>query len=157
MEQKERVLFVCVHNSARSQMAEEYLRKLGGDLFEAESAGLEAGQLNPYVVEVLREEDIDISGKETHKVWDYFKEGRQYSYVVTVCSRDAEEQCPIFPGPARRINWPFPDPSKFTGSREEILGKTREVRNVIREMIEQFIDAYRKKQQPPEFRGVDPE
>lgn len=155
MEEKERVLFVCVHNSARSQMAEEYLRILGGDLFEAESAGLEAGKLNPYVVEVLKEEGIDISAKETHNVRDYFKEGRKYSYVITVCSRDAEEQCPIFPGTVQRINWPFPDPSKFTGTREEILTKTREVRNVIREMIEQFIEAYRNKQRLPEFKGLD--
>lgn len=155
MKEKERVLFVCVHNSARSQMAEEYLKKLGGDLFEVESAGLETGQLNPYVIEVLGEEGIDISGKKTHKVWDYFKEGRKYAYVITVCSREAEEQCPIFPGHVQRINWPFPDPAKFTGNREEVLNKTREVRNVIREMIEQFIDACRNKQRPPEFQGMD--
>lgn len=151
---KERVLFVCVHNSARSQIAEEYLNKLGGDLFIAESAGLEAGKLNPYVIEVLKEEGIDISGKETHQVWDYYKENRKYSYVITVCSRDAEEQCPIFPGIVERINWPFPDPSKFTGSREEILAKTREVRDAIRNMVEQFIEAYKNKQPLPRFEGT---
>lgn len=139
--EKETVLFVCVHNSARSQMAEEYLRKLGSDRFEVESAGLEPGQLNPYVVEVLKEEGIDISGKKTRSVIDLYNAGKRYNYVITVCSREAEEKCPVFPGPTVRFNWPFPDPAKFTGSREEILNKTREVRDVIREMIIQFIDA----------------
>ena len=151
MGNKDRVLFVCVHNSARSQMAEEYLRYFGNDLFEVESAGLEPGTLNPYVVEVLQEEGIDISAKQPQKVWDLYKAGNLYSYVITVCSREAEEKCPIFPGKTHRINWPFPDPSKFTGSHEEILQKTREVRNVIREMIQQFIDAYRNNQAPPEY------
>lgn len=151
MESKERVLFVCVHNSARSQMAEEYLRYYGGELFEVESAGLEPGTLNPYVVKVLQEDGIDIRGKQTQKAWDLYKAGNLYSYVITVCSREAEEKCPIFPGRTHRINWPFPDPGKFTGSEEEILYQTREVRDVIKMMIRQFVDSYRNNEKIPEY------
>ena len=153
MHSKERVLFICVHNSARSQMAEEYLRYYGGELFEVESAGLEPGTLNPYVVEVLKEDGIDISGKQTRKVWDLYKAGNIYSYVITVCSRETEEKCPIFPGVTHRINWPFPDPGKFTGNEEEILYKTREVRDVIKEMILQFVESYKNRRKPPEYGG----
>ncbi len=143
-EGKGRVLFICVHNSARSQMAEEYLRRFAGDLVDVESAGLEPGTINPYVVQVLKEDGIDISGKETHGVADYYREGRTYEYVITVCSREAEEKCPVFPGPVRRLNWPFPDPSAFTGSEEEILSKTREIRDRVRRQVQEFVDAYRK-------------
>ena len=95
---KEKVLFICVHNTARSQMAEEYLRKLASDRFEVESAGLEPGTINPLVVEVLKEEGIDITGKKTNSVFEFYKEGRRYHYVITVCSKEASERCPIFPG-----------------------------------------------------------
>ena len=139
-EDRVKVLFVCVHNSARSQMAEEYLRKLGGDRFETESAGLEPGELNPHVVRVLKEEGIDISGKKTQSVFDLFKEGRVYAYVVTVCSREAEEKCPIFPGVHERLNWPFPDPASFTGSDDEIMSQVREVRETVKAQIKEFID-----------------
>ncbi len=143
--EKPSVLFICVHNSARSQIAEEYLRQMAGDLFEVESAGLQPGELNPHVVEVLAEEGIDISGKKTQSVVDLYKSGKTYAYVITVCSREAEENCPIFPGPVRRLSWPFPDPSRFEGTPEEILDKTRKVRDVIKEEIRQFVEAYRKK------------
>jgi arsenate reductase len=141
---KGRVLFVCVHNSARSQMAEEYLRRFAGDLLEVESAGLEPGELNPYVVRVLEEDGIHISGKETHSVANYYQEGRTYEYVITVCSREAEEKCPVFPGPVRRLNWPFPDPAAFTGSEEEILSQTRKIRDRVRRQVREFADAYRR-------------
>lgn len=142
--QKPGVLFVCVHNSARSQMAEEYLRRFGGDLFEVESAGLTPGKLNPYVVELMREEGIDISDKQTQSVVDLYRTGRTYSYVVTVCSREAEKNCPIFPGPVRRLNWPFPDPSRLEGSREQILDKTREIRDQIKDHVTEFVETYRR-------------
>jgi arsenate reductase (thioredoxin) len=147
---KQTVLFVCVHNSARSQMAEEYLRHFAGDLFEVESAGLEPGKLNPKVVEVMKEEGIDISGKETRSVFDVYKAGKTFTYVVTVCSREAEEDCPIFPGPLRRLNWPFPDPSTFEGTPEEILRKTREVRNAIKEEVRRFVAAIRENEKSKE-------
>jgi arsenate reductase len=135
----ERVLFICVHNSARSQMAEAYLKKFAGDRFEPESAGLEPGTLNPLVVEVMKEEGIDLSGKQTNSVFEFYREGRLYSYVITVCSKEAEERCPIFPGVNRRLHWPFDDPSKFEGSEEQKLEKTRLVRDQIKEKIKEFI------------------
>lgn len=145
MKDKDRVLFVCVHNSARSQMAEEFLRRAAGDEFEVESAGLEPGELNPYVVRVLAEEGIDISTKRTRDVFDVYRSGKTFSYVMTVCSREAEEKCPIFPGPAVRINWPFPDPSAFSGSDEEIMARTREVRDEIKAKINEFVAAYHRR------------
>ena len=141
--EKRKVLFVCVHNTARSQMAEAYLRHYAGDLFEVESAGLEPGVLNPIVVEAMADDGFDISHKVPQSVVDLYRAGRTYAYVITVCSREAEEKCPVFPGPVRRLNWPFPDPSRFEGAHEERLAKTIEVRNVIREEVLQFAQAYR--------------
>ncbi len=134
-----RVLFVCTHNSARSQMAEAYLRKLGGGAFEVESAGLEPGKLNPFVVRALLEDGIDISGKQTNDVFEFFKQGRFYNYVVTVCSKEAAERCPIFPGRAMRLQWSFPDPSTFSGTDEEIMSQVRKVRDAIRKEIAGFV------------------
>lgn len=136
---KKRVLFVCTHNSARSQMAEAFLDRLGGDRFEAESAGLEPGKLNPIVVAAMKEEGIDISGNATQSVFDLLKAGKTYDYVIAVCSKEAEEGCPIFPGESKRLHWPFDDPSGFHGSDEEKLSKTREVRGNIKRTIEKFI------------------
>ena len=133
------VLFICVHNSARSQMAEAYLKKFGGDAFQVESAGLEPGRLNPYVVKALQEDGIDISSKKTQDVFELYKTGRSYRYVITVCSKEAAERCPIFPGRAEKLYWPFPDPSTFTGSNEEILMKVREVRDAIKERVRLFV------------------
>jgi arsenate reductase len=136
---KKKVLFVCIHNSGRSQMAEELLRKLAGDRFEVESAGIEPGKLNPVVVEVLKEIGIDISGKQTQAVFDLFKQGRFYSYVITVCDEASAERCPVFPGVTKRLHWGFADPSRFEGSREEKLAKTRAVREQIRQKIEKWL------------------
>jgi arsenate reductase (thioredoxin) len=142
----EDVLFVCVHNSARSQMAEAYLKRFGGDAFQVESAGLEPGRLNPYVVRALLEDGIDISEKRTQDVLQLYKAGRTYRYVVTVCSKEAGERCPIFPGRAERLFWPFPDPSSFTGTDEEIMDKVREVREMIKERVLQFVAEMSKNQ-----------
>ena len=142
-----RVLFLCVHNSARSQMAEAYLKKFGGDRFQVESAGLEPGKLNPYVVRALKEEGIDISAHKTQDVFELYKAGNQFRYVITVCSKEAAERCPIFPGITERIYWPFPDPSTFTGSDEEIMAKVREVRDAIRERVLMFVEEARSKVQ----------
>ncbi len=133
-----KVLFICVHNSARSQMAEAYLRKLGGTEFETESAGLEPGKLNPFVVRALSEEGIDISGKKTQGVFDLYKAGRRYDYVITVCSREAADRCPIFPGITQRLHWPFDDPAAFTGTDEEVMARVREVRDEIKEKVRDF-------------------
>ena len=107
---KIKVLFVCVHNSARSQMAEAYLKRFGGDVFEVESAGLDPGELNPLVVEVMKEDGIDLSGNRTKSVFDLFKQGRMFGYVVAVCDKEAAERCPIFPGVSTRLNLSFADP-----------------------------------------------
>jgi arsenate reductase len=137
--QKTRVLFVCIHNSARSQMAEEVLRKIAGDRFEVESAGFEPGTLNPIVVEVLKEEGINITGKATKAVFDLFKAGRLYNYVITVCDESSAERCPLFPGINQRVHWSFKDPSTFAGTPEEKLQKTRAVKEEIRQQIEAWL------------------
>ena len=134
-----KVLFLCVHNSARSQMAEAYMKKFGGDDFISDSAGLEHGTLNPLAVEVMKEDGIDISNNTTHGVFDYFKEGKIFQYVVTVCDKEASDRCPIFPGMNEKINWSFPDPSKFTGTHEEKLEQTRKVRDLIKQAVIDFI------------------
>jgi len=135
-----KVLFICTHNSARSQMAEAYLKKFGGASFEVESAGIEPGKLNPYVVRALQEEGIDISGKQTQGVFDLFKQGRTYNYVVTVCSKEAAERCPIFPGRVTRLQWSFPDPSTFSGTDEQIMARVREVRDEIRLEVQKLVE-----------------
>jgi arsenate reductase (thioredoxin) len=131
-----KVLFLCVHNSARSQMAEAFLKKHGAGRFEAESAGLEAGKLNPYVIRAMLEKGIDISGNPTKSVFDLFERKRVYQIVVTVCSKEAAEKCPIFPGLSEKIHWPFPDPSTFAGTDEEIMEKVRAVRDMIEEAVQ---------------------
>jgi arsenate reductase len=136
-----RALFVCVHNSARSQMAEAYLRKYGEKRFIVESAGLEPGGINPLVVEVMKEEGVDLSDKQTNSVHEFYREGRSYDYVIAVCSKDAAERCPVFPGAGRRLHWPFDDPSKVTGSREEKLGEVRRIRNDIRRQVLSFLQS----------------
>ncbi len=136
---KQKILFVCIHNSARSQMAEELLRKLGGDRFEVESAGIEPGVLNPVVIEVLREIGIDITNKKTQSVLDCIKNGKLYNYVITVCDEASAERCPIFPGSAKRLHWGFTDPSKFEGTWEEKVSKTRVVREQIKQKIEEWL------------------
>ena len=136
---KTKVLFLCTHNSARSQMAEAYLKKMGGDKFEVESAGLEAGNLNPFAVAVMKEEGIDISGNQTNNVFDFFKQGKLYRYVITVCDKEASDRCPIFPGMSEKINWSFPDPSTFSGTDEEKLQQTRKVRDLIKQAVQDFV------------------
>src|SRR6185436_3279764 len=106
-----RVLFLCIHNSARSQMAEAYLKKFGGDKYQVESAGLEAGKLNPLAVQAMKEEGIDISYNASKEVFDFFREGRSYQYVITVCDASNAERCPVFPGVSKKISWSFADPS----------------------------------------------
>lgn len=135
---KGKVLFVCIHNSARSQMAEAWLNHLCGDFFQAQSAGLEPGVLNPLVVEVMKEVGIDISHKEPQGVFDLFKRGDRFNYVVAVCDGASAEKCPIFPGALERIHWSFPDPSKVQGTKEEKLAQIRPIRDEIKKKIEEW-------------------
>ncbi len=134
-----KVLFVCIHNSARSQMAEAFLNSLGGGRFEAESAGIEPGKLNPFVVSAMAESGIDISRNETKSVNDMLTRGRSYDYVVTVCDPAAAEMCPFFPGNGKRLHWEFSDPSSVSGGDAEKLAVARKVRDEIRARIEAFI------------------
>jgi arsenate reductase len=119
-------------------MAEAFLNHLCGAEFEAQSAGLEPGTLNPLVVEVMRAAGLDISKNKTQSVFDVFKSGQLFTCVVTVCSEAEAAGCPIFPGPAQRLHWPFPDPSRVEGTREEKLQKIRQIRNAIQARVEQF-------------------
>lgn len=134
-----KVLFLCVHNSARSQMAEAFLNKWGGGRFEAETAGLEPGVLNPFVVRAMAEIGIDISRNTTKSVFDLFLQEKIYQIVVTVCSKEAAERCPAFPGLAERHHWPFDDPSSFRGSEEEIMSRVRIVRDRIEAAVKEFV------------------
>jgi arsenate reductase (thioredoxin) len=136
--EKKRVLFVCIHNSARSQMAEAWMNLLCGDRFEAESAGLEPVTLNPLVVAVMKEAGIDISSKTPRSVFDVLKAGALFSYVITVCDESAAEACPIFPGPAKHVHMGFTDPSKLQGSEQEKLVQVRAIRDSIRKAVEDF-------------------
>ena len=140
---KKRVLFVCVHNSARSQMAEAFLNNLARDKFEALSAGLEPGELNPLAVEVMREVGIDISRNKTKSAFELYQRGELFSYVITVCDAKAAERCPNFPGLlTKTINWSIDDPASFTGTLEEKVEKTRRVRDAIKAKVEAFIRDY---------------
>ncbi|HHP7236775.1 MAG TPA: arsenate reductase ArsC [Desulfobacterales bacterium] len=135
MGSKTKVLFICRHNSGRSQIAEAYLRRYFADDFEIESAGLApAESVNPLVVKVMKEEGIDLSDKKPQSVFELFKQGRLYSHVITVC-HDSEHQCPVFPGITQRWFWPFPDPAAATGTPDEKLAKVREIRDMIKRWI----------------------
>lgn len=120
-------------------MAEALLNRVAGDEYEAVSAGLEPGELNPLVVEVLKEIGIDISRKKTLDVFEVYKTGQLFPYVITVCDETTAERCPIFPGVTNRLHWSFPDPSGFTGTEEEKLAQTRSVRDEIEKKIREFV------------------
>ena len=131
--EKSRVLFLCTHNSARSQMAEGLLRGLAGDRFEVFSAGTEVTHVRPQAIKVMKELGIDISGQESKTLERYL--GEPFDYVITVCD-DANEACPFFPGARRRLHWSFEDPAAAEGSEEQRLGVFRKVRDQIKGRIE---------------------
>jgi arsenate reductase len=135
---KKKVLFVCIHNSARSQMAEAFLNQICGSEFEAQSAGIEPGKLNPIVVEAMREVGVDISGNKTKSVAEMIASRQDFAYVITVCDETSAERCPVFPGGTTRLHWGFPDPSSFQGTPVEKLARTREVRDAIQAKIQQW-------------------
>ncbi len=136
------VLFLCVHNSARSQMAEAFLKKYGGDRFSVESAGLEPGTLNPVVVDVMKELNIDISQNKTKGVFEFVKSGRLFDFVITVCDEKTAQQCPVFPGITRRLHWDFEDPSSFNGTIDERKARTRIVREKIETAIMRWVKSF---------------
>jgi arsenate reductase len=132
-ENKTRVLFLCTHNSARSQMAEGLLRHLAGDRFEAMSAGTEATHVRPLAVRAMEEIGVDISGQESKTLERYLQ--RPFDHVITVCD-DANEACPFFPGATDRLHWSFEDPSKAECSEEERLAVFRSVRDRIKDRVQ---------------------
>jgi arsenate reductase (thioredoxin) len=134
MTKKALVLFLCTHNSARSQMAEGLLRHLAGDRFEAHSAGTEATLVRPLAIQAMDEIGIDICGQEPTTLGRYLAE--PFDYVITVCD-EANEACPVFPGARNRLHWSLEDPSRAEGTEQERLEVFRKVRDEIRERIEQ--------------------
>lgn len=140
--QKIQVLFVCIHNSARSQMAEAFLNYYGKDLFEVESAGIEPGKLNPVVVEAMKEIGFDISRNKVKSVEDFIKQDKRFQYVITVCDETSAERCPVFPGKTRRLHWGFKDPSGIPGSKDEKLIETRIIRDEIRATVEKWVETF---------------
>lgn len=135
---KSRVLFICTHNSARSQMAEAYLNQMAPDRFQASSAGLEPTAVNPLVIEAMAEEGLDLSGKGTTSVFDLFRTGELFDYVVTVCDEAGEAGCPVFPGVTHRLRLPFPDPAMAQGSHEEQMAQVRGIRDAIKGKLVEF-------------------
>jgi arsenate reductase len=133
MTEKTRVLFLCTHNSARSQMAEGLLRDLAGDQFEVMSAGTKATHVRPLAVRTMEEIGVDISGQESKTLERYLRE--PFDYVITVCD-DANEACPFFPGAQSRLHWFFEDPSRAEGSDEERLEVFRRVRDGIKDRVQ---------------------
>jgi arsenate reductase (thioredoxin) len=131
--EKARVLFLCTHNSARSQMAEGLLRYLARDRFEAHSAGTEATHVRPLAIRAMDEIGVDISGQESKTLERYL--GKPFDYVITVCD-DANEACPFFPGATNRLHWSLPDPSAAKGTEEERLAVFRSVRDALRDRVQ---------------------
>jgi len=137
-----KILFVCIHNSARSQMAEAFMNRLGNDKFIAESAGIEAGTLNPLVVQAMQEIGYDLSKNTTNSVFEYYKEGRSYSVVIKVCDQVAGERCPVFPKVLLNLNWNIEDPSALQGTDQQKMPRIRQIRDQIKSKVEEFIVQY---------------
>ena len=134
---KTRVLFLCTHNSARSQMAEAFLRTYGDDRYEAFSAGLEPREIDPLTVKVMAERGIDISAQRSTGLAEYL--GREhFGILITVCDR-AERECPVFPGVATRLHWSFADPAATVGGKDERLAAFREVRDAIHLRVREWL------------------
>jgi len=132
---KKRALFICGHNSGRSQMAEAFLKDFANGKLHVESAGLEPKPVNSLVVEVMQEIGYDLSRARSDSVFEFFKEGRLYDYVITVCDETAAGQCPVFPGITKRFHWPFPDPEQLTGTRDERLKELRKIRDQVKQKV----------------------
>lgn len=137
--ERKKILFICAHNSGRSQMAEAFANQAGKGNVVAESAGLDPKSVLPAVVEIMNEVGIDLSQNRSDSVFEFFKQGRLYDYVITVCEESVEKQCPIFPGIARRLSWPFDDPEKLIGTPEEKKEALRRLRDMIRKKVTDFV------------------
>ncbi len=136
---KPRVMFICIHNSGRSQIGEAYMRHLAGDRFEVHSAGIEAGKLNPLVVASMAEVGISMEGHYAKKAQEYVDRGEHFDYVITVCDESNAERCPMFPGKHTRLHWGFPDPSAITGTDQEKLAGIRPIRDAIGAKVKEWL------------------
>lgn len=136
---KPRVLFLCTGNSARSQMAEGFLRNLAGERFEAISAGIDPTVVNPLAIRAMAEIGIDISQQRSKSAGSLLKEPLQLGYLITVCD-NAKERCPIFPGVVKRIHWPLEDPAAAAGTEAERLAVFRRIRDEVGRHVQSFID-----------------
>jgi arsenate reductase len=135
---KAKVLFLCTGNSARSQMAEAFLRKYAGDRFEVYSAGMEPRGINPHTVRAMEEVDLSLNGHRSKPLTEYMGKV-DFDYLITVCD-DADKRCPFFPGMGKRLHWGFEDPAAFVGSEEETLAKFREVRDQIDTRVREWLE-----------------
>lgn len=136
---KKKVLFICTHNSARSQMAEAWLRALAGDKYDVFSAGTNPSRVHPLAIKVMAEVGIDIKNHASQKIDEFL--GQQFDYVITVCDQ-ARERCPFFPGARNYLHQSFPDPSQTAGSEEEKMASFRRVRDLIHNWLEKtFLDS----------------
>jgi len=120
-------------------MSEAFMKRYAGDRFDAHSAGLEPGELNPLVVQAMAEVGIDISQNKTKSVFEIWKSGELFQYVISVCDEESAEKCPIFPGPTARLHWSFHDPLIVTGTYEEKLQKVGQIRDGISAKIQDWL------------------
>jgi arsenate reductase len=134
---KQKVLFLCTGNSARSQMAEAFLREYAADRFESFSAGIDPGKINPLTIQVMKEIGISLEGQYS-KTLSIYMNKTKFDYLITVCD-NAEKRCPFFPGMGKRLHWPFEDPAEFKGTEEKKLEKFRSVRDAIGAKIEEWL------------------
>ncbi len=136
---KTRIMFVCVHNSARSQMAEAFVRQYAADRFDVHSSGIEAGKLNPLVVQAMAEVGVSMDGHYAKPAKEYIDRKEVFDYVVTVCDESSAERCPTFPGKHQRMHWGFPDPSALKGTDEEKLAGIRPIRDAIEKKVKEWL------------------
>ena len=134
-----KIIFVCIHNSARSQMAEAFVNALAQGKIFAQSAGLTPGKLNPTVVAVMQDVGIDISRNQTKGIQEFIDRQEMFDYVVTVCDEASAQRCPTFPGKSQRLHWGFEDPSSIIGADEEKISRTRVIRDQIHLRVKEWI------------------
>jgi len=139
---KIKVLFICIHNAARSQIAEALLKKFGGEKYEVASAGYLPTTINPLVVKIMQEEGVDLSEKKTQSVFSLIQAGNFYGYVITVCNRAKETECPVFPGVTKKLHWDLEDPEDYAGTEEEKLDKIRALKDRIKQLVLDFINEH---------------
>lgn len=139
---KTRIMFVCIHNSARSQMCEAFFRQYAGNRFDVHSSGIEAGKLNPLVVRAMAEIGISMEGQYAKPAQAYIDRGEVFDYVVTVCDESSAERCPMFPGMHTRLHWGFPDPSALPGTDEQKLAGIRPIRDAIQEKVRSWLSEH---------------